>query len=61
MPDHRTLVDALQEIVGDGVVTDPEIISSYTTDWTGRFVGNSAAVVRPGTTEEVAGDRRRLP
>ncbi len=54
MTDHPELVDRLREIVGDEVVTDPEIITSYTTDWTGRFVGHSTAVVRPGSTEEVA-------
>ena len=30
------------------------MIASYTTDWTGRFRGSTAAVVRPGTAEEVA-------
>jgi len=41
--------------VGPHVVTDPEVVASSTTDWTGRFVGHSPAVVRPGSTEEVAG------
>ena len=54
-----TLPDAavarLEEVVGPHVVTDPEVVASYTTDWTGRFVGHSPAVVRPGSTEEVAG------
>lgn len=54
MTDHHALVGTLREIVGDEVVTDPEVISSYTTDWTGRFVGHSTAVVRPGSTAEVA-------
>ena len=45
----------LREVVGSHVVEDPEVIASYTTDWTGRFVGHSPLVVRPGTTEEVAG------
>jgi FAD/FMN-containing dehydrogenase len=34
---------------------DPEIVASYTTDWTGRFVGHSPLVVRPESTGEVAG------
>ena len=37
------------------VIDDPEVVASYTTDWTGRFAGRSTAVVRPGSTEEVAG------
>jgi FAD/FMN-containing dehydrogenase len=37
------------------VIIDRDVIASYTTDWTRRFVGRSAAVVRPGSTEEVAG------
>ena len=48
-------VDRLEEVVGPHVVTDPELIASSTTDWTGRFVGHSPAVVRPGSTSEVAG------
>jgi FAD/FMN-containing dehydrogenase len=49
------VVDRLREVVGDQLIVDPELIASYTTDWTRRFEGGSAAVVRPGTTEEVAG------
>ena len=46
---------ALREIVGDtNVLEDPEVTASYRTDWTGRFVGATPAVVRPGSTEEVA-------
>ncbi len=37
------------------VLDDPEVTASYEVDWTGRFRGRAAAVVRPGTTEEVAG------
>jgi FAD/FMN-containing dehydrogenase len=48
-------VDRLREVVGDQVIVDPELIASYTTDWTRRFEGGSAAVVRPGSTDEVAG------
>jgi len=35
-------------------VTDPSVVQSYTVDWTGRFAGATGAVVRPGSTEEVA-------
>jgi FAD/FMN-containing dehydrogenase len=55
MADHRVLLAALREIVGDHVTSDPEVISSSVTDWTGRFTGDSPAVVSPGTTEEIAG------
>jgi FAD/FMN-containing dehydrogenase len=46
----------LEEVVGAAqVLTDPDLVAGYTTDWTGRFTGSSPAVVRPGTAEEVAG------
>ena len=48
-------VERLREVVGSRAVLDPEVVASYTTDWTGRFVGHSPLVVRPRTTEEVAG------
>jgi FAD/FMN-containing dehydrogenase len=54
-PPPRVLRD-LGEVVGPAnVLTDPELIASHTTDWTGRFVGHSPAVVRAGTAAEVAG------
>ncbi|MFT4126522.1 MAG: FAD-binding oxidoreductase [Gordonia sp. (in: high G+C Gram-positive bacteria)] len=36
------------------VLTDPDATVGYLTDWTGRFTGVAAAVVRPRTTTEVA-------
>src|SRR5690242_1172379 len=46
----------LVEVVGPAhVVTDPAITASATTDWTGRFVGATPALVRPGSADEVAG------
>ena len=36
------------------VLTDPDVVGGYTTDWTRRFCGPAALVVRPGTTREVA-------
>ena len=46
---------ALRSIVGDDhVVVDPDRHAAYTTDWTGGFVGATAAVVRPASTAEVA-------
>ena len=48
-------VTALADVVGPShVLTDPELCASYETDWTGRFAGRAAAVVRPGSTAEVA-------
>jgi len=47
--------DQLAAVVGaEHVLTDPDLTRSYETDWTGRFTGTSACVVRPGTTAEVA-------
>jgi len=48
-------VDELRQVVGAGLVLDPEIVASFTTDWTGRFEGATRAVVRPASTAEVAG------
>jgi FAD/FMN-containing dehydrogenase len=50
-----TAAERLRQVVGPQVLDDPEVIASYTTDWTGRFVGRTAIVVRPGSSEEVAG------
>ncbi len=36
------------------VLTTPEDKAPYLTDWRQRFTGNALAVVRPGSTEEVA-------
>ena len=51
----RLLLDRLADVVGPQLITDPEILASYTTDWTGRFRGHTTAVVRPGSAAEVAG------
>jgi FAD/FMN-containing dehydrogenase len=46
----------LRAAVGaEHVLIDPDLRASYETDWTGRFSGESRAVVRPGTAAEVAG------
>ena len=46
---------ALRGVVGDQhCLTDPDLRASYETDWTRRFHGTALAVVRPGSTEEVA-------
>ncbi|MBW8827320.1 MAG: FAD-binding oxidoreductase [Acidobacteria bacterium] len=49
------LLDQLREIVGAAhVLTDADARAGYEVDWTGRFRGVSPAVVRPGSTAEVA-------
>jgi FAD/FMN-containing dehydrogenase len=46
------LAARLRELVGPaGVVDDP---AGFLTDWRGAYSGTAAAVVRPGSTEEVA-------
>jgi FAD/FMN-containing dehydrogenase len=49
------LKDRLRAVVGpEHVLTDGDVVASYLTDWTGRFSGPAMAVVRPGSTAEVA-------
>ena len=49
------LVARLRGAVGSAhVLLDPDVVAGYTTDWTGRFSGRAALVVRPGSTAEVA-------
>jgi FAD/FMN-containing dehydrogenase len=46
---------ALVDIVGPAhVLADPDVVRSFTVDWTGRWHGPASLVVRPGTTGEVA-------
>jgi FAD/FMN-containing dehydrogenase len=46
----------LAAVVGDAhVLTDTDAVAGYCTDWTGRFCGSTPAVVRPGSTDDVAG------
>lgn len=53
--DSSTIVEHLKRLVGDNsVVSDPEVMSSYEIDWTGRFQGRAACVVRPGSFDTVA-------
>jgi FAD/FMN-containing dehydrogenase len=50
-----SLVEQLRAAVGPAhVVVDPEVMTSYGIDWTGRFRGQPRAVVRPGDGAEVA-------
>jgi len=49
------LAAALARVVGsEHVLVDPELIEPYVVDWTRRWRGSAIAVVRPGTTAEVA-------
>ncbi len=49
------LGERLRAVVGPGhVLTDADTTAGYSVDWTGRFRGKAAAVVRPGSTDEVA-------
>lgn len=49
------LAGDLRAIVGDAhVLVDPPLRAPYETDWTGRFSGAAALVVRPGDAEQVA-------
>ena len=52
---HEDLLAALRAAVGGRhCLTDPDLRSSYETDWTRRWSGVALAVVRPGSTDEVA-------
>ena len=49
------LLERLRAIVGPAhVLTEPDVRAGYEVDWTGRFRGTTPAVVRPGSTDEVA-------
>ena len=57
-----SLLSALREAVGDAhVLTDPDLRAGYERDWTGRWLGRAAAVVRPASTEQVVAVLRGLP
>ena len=50
-----SLLDSLRDELGPaGVLTDPADLASYVEDWTGTHRGSTPAVLRPGTTAEVA-------
>ncbi|MFL6142637.1 MAG: FAD-binding oxidoreductase [Labedaea sp.] len=50
------LESRLAAVVGpEQVLTDPDLVAGYATDWTGRYRGRARLVVRPGNTAEVAG------
>ena len=49
-----SLIDALRGIVGTAHVLTEGDLSGYELDWRKRYRGRALAVVRPGSTEEVA-------
>ena len=50
-----SLVDELVQMLGRPyVLTGEEAMASYTVDWRGRYSGHALAVVKPGSTDEVA-------
>ncbi|MBW8711624.1 MAG: FAD-binding oxidoreductase, partial [Mycobacterium sp.] len=50
-----SLTDTLAGIVGDAhVITDPDVLDGRSVDHTGRYRGHASALVRPGSTDEVA-------
>src|SRR4051812_22195596 len=59
MPDialPATLLDAIRAVVGDrGLLTDGIDTAAYAEDWRRLYQGRTAAVVRPGSTQELAG------
>ena len=45
----------LADVVGTAhVSTDPDVLAGRSIDWTGRYRGRASALVRPGSTDEVA-------
>ena len=50
-----SLTDDLAATIGaEHVLTGPDLMTGYTTDWTRRYQGTAACVARPGTTAQVA-------
>lgn len=51
----ESLVRDLIAAVGDEhVLTEPDLVAGYTTDWTRRYRGTAVCVTRPGSAAEVA-------
>ena len=49
------LTGRLAAVVGAAhVSTDPDVLAGRSIDWTGRYRGRASALVRPGSTDEVA-------
>src|SRR5712692_10248998 len=51
----RELIADLRAVVGPArVISEPDVVAGYATDWTRRYSGVAACVVTPGSTAEVA-------
>jgi FAD/FMN-containing dehydrogenase len=51
----NALLERLRQVVGAGhVLTEPNDVAPYATDWRGRYTGAALAIVRPGDTPQVA-------
>jgi len=51
----RELIADLQAVIGSAhVLAEPDVMAGYVTDWTGRYSGVAACVVRPASTAAVA-------
>ena len=48
------LLEALAGVVGPTQVLTGDATAGFAVDWTGRFQGHTPAVIRPGSTDEVA-------
>ena len=60
LPPSAPLLHAIRAIVGDrGLLTEQSDTAPYAEDWRRLYQGRTSAVIRPGTTEELA--RRRPP
>jgi FAD/FMN-containing dehydrogenase len=54
-PAQTAMLDALRPALGDkGIVTDPERIAPWETDWRRRFHGAAPAILAPASTRQVA-------
>jgi FAD/FMN-containing dehydrogenase len=54
MPD-ASLLSAIRTIVGDrGMLTEPSDTAAFSEDWRKLYRGRTAAVIRPGNTDELA-------
>ena len=55
LPTTASLIEAIRAVVGDrGLLTDPADTAAYAEDWRRLYQGRTSAVVRPGTTQELA-------
>jgi FAD/FMN-containing dehydrogenase len=54
-PPDRALLDQLAALLGpQGFVTDRDLITPWLTDWRGRYHGDTAALLAPNSTDQVA-------